>query len=64
MAEKTSIEQWLVDILKDKVISTKIRLERVVSKDTQGRKMGEMGWIYKRLFDQGIGVGELEGFPS
>jgi hypothetical protein len=30
MAKKASIEQWLVDILKDKVISTKIRLERVV----------------------------------
>ncbi len=26
--------------------------------------MGEMGWIYKRLFDQGMEVGELEGFPS
>jgi hypothetical protein len=50
--------------LKDKVISTKTRLPRVVYKDTRGRKMGEMGWIYKRLFDQGMEVGELEGFPS
>jgi hypothetical protein len=26
--------------------------------------MGEMGWICKRLFDQGMGVGGLERFPS
>jgi len=30
MAERASIEQWLVDILKDKVISTKIGLKKVV----------------------------------
>ncbi len=63
MAEMPSIKLWLVD-LKDKVTSTKTKLQKVTYKGTQGRKMGEMGWIYKRFFDQGMEVGELEGFPS
>jgi len=37
----------------------KIRIEK-----KSKRKMGKMGWVCKRLFDQGMGVGELEGFPS
>jgi hypothetical protein len=42
MVERASTKQWLVDILKDKIISTKNGLKRVVYKDTQGRKMGEI----------------------
>ncbi len=57
-----SAEQWLVDFLKDKVISTKFGLQRVVYKDAQGRKMGEMGWICEKHLNEGIRVGELEGF--
>ncbi|CAM6023287.1 unnamed protein product [Sphagnum balticum] len=57
-----SAEQWLVDFLKDKVISMKFGLQRVVYKDAQGRKTGEMGWICKKHFNEGMQVGELEGF--
>ncbi|CAK9272315.1 unnamed protein product [Sphagnum jensenii] len=55
-------EQWLVDFLKDKNISTKFGLQRVVYKDAQGRKTGEMGWICKKHFNEGMRVGELEGY--
>ncbi len=57
-----SAEQWLVDFLKDKIISTKFGLQRVVYKDAQGRKTGEMGWICKKHFNEGMRVGELEGY--
>jgi hypothetical protein len=57
-----SAEQWLVDFLKDKVISTKFRLQRVVYKYAQGRKTGEMGWICEKHLNEGIRVGELKGF--
>jgi hypothetical protein len=57
-----SAEQWLVDFLKDKDISMKFWLQRVVYKDAQGRKTGEMGWICKKHFNEGMQVGELEGF--
>jgi len=57
-----SAEQWLVDFLKDKVISTKFGLQRVVYKDAQGRKTGEMGWICKKHFNEGMRAGKLEGF--
>jgi hypothetical protein len=63
MAETmASAKQWLVDFLKDKVISMKFGLQRVVYKDAQGRKTGEMGWICKKHFNEGMRVGELEGF--
>ncbi|CAM6072974.1 unnamed protein product [Sphagnum tenellum] len=57
-----SAEQWLVDFLKDKIISTKFGLQRVVYKDAQGRKTAEMGWICKKHFNEGMRAGELEGY--
>jgi hypothetical protein len=57
-----SAKQWLVDFLKDKVISMKFGLQRVVYKDAQGRKTEEMGWICRKHFNEGMRVGELEGF--
>jgi hypothetical protein len=57
-----SAKQWLVDFLKNKIISTKFGLQRVVYKDAQGRKTGEMGWICKKHFNEGMRVGELVGF--
>jgi hypothetical protein len=57
-AESTSAEQWLVNFLKDKDILNKFGLQRVVYKDT-----GELGWICRKHFDQGMSVGELDGFP-
>jgi hypothetical protein len=62
-AESMSAEQWLVDFLKDKVILTQFGLQRVVYKDTHGRQTGELGWICQKHFDQGMRVGELDGFP-
>jgi hypothetical protein len=62
-AESVSAEQWLVNFLKDKVILTQFGLQRVVYKDTHGRQTGELGWICKKHFDQGMRVGELDGFP-
>jgi hypothetical protein len=57
-AESMSAEQWLVNFLKDKDILNKFGLQRVVYKDT-----GELGWICQKHFDQGMHVGELDGFP-
>jgi hypothetical protein len=57
-AERTSAEQWLVNFLKDKDILNKFGLQRVIYKDT-----GELGWICQKHFDQGMRVGELDGFP-
>ncbi|KAH9566191.1 hypothetical protein CY35_04G117900 [Sphagnum magellanicum] len=57
-AESTSAEQWLVNFLKDKDILNKFGLQRVVYKDT-----GELEWICRKHFDQGMSVGELDGFP-
>jgi hypothetical protein len=57
-AEGVSAEQWLVNFLKDKDILNKFGLQRVVYKDT-----GELGWICQKHFDQGMRVGELDGFP-
>ncbi|KAH9566201.1 hypothetical protein CY35_04G118800 [Sphagnum magellanicum] len=62
-AESVSAEQWLVNFLKDKDILTQFGLQRVVYKDTHGRQTGELGWICQKHFDQGIYVGELDGFP-
>jgi hypothetical protein len=62
-AESTSAEQWLVNFLKDKDILNKFGLQRVVYKDTHGRQTGELGWICRKHFDQGMSVGELDGFP-
>ncbi|KAH9566199.1 hypothetical protein CY35_04G118600 [Sphagnum magellanicum] len=62
-AESVSAEQWLVNFLKDKVILTQFGLQRVVYKDTHGRQTGELGWICQKHFDQGMRVGELDGFP-
>ncbi|CAK9272304.1 unnamed protein product [Sphagnum jensenii] len=62
-AESVSAEQWLVNFLKDKVILTQFGLQRVVYKDTHGRQTGELGWICQKHFDQGMCVGELDGFP-
>jgi hypothetical protein len=62
-AESLSAEQWLVNFLKDKVILTQFGLQRVVYKDTHGRQTGELGWICQKHFVQGMGVGELDGFP-
>jgi ribosome-binding factor A len=56
--ESMSAEQWLVNFLKDKDILNKFGLQRVVYKDT-----GELGWICQKHFDQGMRVGELDGFP-
>ncbi len=56
-AESTSAEQWLVNFLKDKDILNKFGLQRVVYKDT-----GDLGWILRKHVDQGMGVGELDGF--
>jgi hypothetical protein len=58
IAESTSAEQWLVNFLKAKDILNKFGLQRVVYKDT-----GELGWICRKHFDQGMSVGELDGFP-
>jgi hypothetical protein len=57
-AESTSAEQWLVNFLKDKDILNKFGLQRVIYKDT-----AEMGWICQKHFNQGMRVGELDGFP-
>ncbi|KAH8965359.1 hypothetical protein BDL97_04G115000 [Sphagnum fallax] len=57
-AERASAEQWLVNFLKDKDILNKFELQRVIYKDT-----GELGWICRKHFDQGMHVGELDGFP-
>ncbi|CAK9207766.1 unnamed protein product [Sphagnum jensenii] len=57
-AERASVEQWLVNFLKDKDILNKFGLQRVIYKDT-----GELGWICQKHFDQGMRVGELDGFP-
>jgi hypothetical protein len=62
-AASMAAEQWLVDFLKDKVILTQFGLQRVVYKDTHGRQTGELGWICQQHFDQGMRVGELDGFP-
>jgi len=61
--ESVSAEQWLVNFLKDKDILTQFGLQRVVYKDTHGRQTGELGWICRKHFDQGMSVGELDGFP-
>jgi hypothetical protein len=57
-AERASAEQWLVNFLKDKDILNKFGLQRVIYKDR-----GELGWICRKHFDQGMHVGELDGFP-
>jgi hypothetical protein len=57
-AERASAEQWLVNFLEDKDILNKFGLQRVIYKDT-----GELGWICQKHFDQGMRVGELDGFP-
>ncbi len=57
-AERGSAEQWLVNFLKDKDILNKFQLQRVICKDT-----GELEWICQKHFDQGMRVGELDGFP-
>ncbi len=57
-AESMSAEQWLVNFLKDKDILNKFGLQRVVYEDT-----GELGWICWKHFEQGMRVGELDGFP-
>jgi hypothetical protein len=46
-----------VNFLKDKDILNKFGLQRVVYKDT-----GDLGWILRKHVDQGMGVGELDGF--
>ncbi len=57
-AERVSAEQWLVNFLKDKDILNAFGLQRVIYKGT-----GELGWICREHFDQGMRVGELDGFP-
>jgi len=57
-AESASADQWLVNFLKDKDVLNKFGLQRVVYKDT-----GELGWFCRKHFDQGMSVGELDGFP-
>jgi hypothetical protein len=57
-AETMSAELWLLNFLKGKDILNKFGLQRVLYK---GR--GELRWICRKHFDQGMRVGELDGFP-